>query len=330
MLTARAGRVVTTDELVDGIWGDDPPTAVLSSIHTYISTSADRHRSADRTTWVRLSARGRPCSDRCQCLRRRVGNRVDKDLVANPTAASRRAAAGAGIVEGPCLCRRRRLPRAGRTKRADSPIYGCQRSRSRIEADLALGRHAAVVGELEALAAEYPFRESLRAKHMLALYRDGRQADALRAYRRTQDYLREELGIDPSPELAELEERILNHDYTLIHSREVVSEQVALLFTDIVDSTLLWETNPAAMQAALARHDHLIQSAIEAAGGTVVKGLGDGFIAAFSEPSLAARAAVAAQQAIIASDWSPLEFRCEWRSTPARWSDVAATCSDRR
>ena len=130
----------------------------------------------------------------------------------------------------------------------------------------------------------------------------------MRAYRRTQEYLRDELGIDPSPELADLEQRILNHDYTLLHSREVVSDEVALLFTDIVASTLMWETNPAAMQTALARHDHLIQSAIEAAGGTIIKGLGDGFIAAFSEPSLAARAAVAAQRAISASDWGPLDF----------------------
>ena len=144
----------------------------------------------------------------------------------------------------------------------------------RIEADLALGRHAAVVGELEALAAENPFRESLRAKHMLALYRDGRQAEALRAYKRTQDYLCEELGVDPSPELAELEERILNHDFTLIHSREVVSDKVAILFTDIVDSTLLWETNAEAMQTAVARHSHIVQSAIEDAGGTVVRGHG--------------------------------------------------------
>ncbi len=179
---------------------------------------------------------------------------------------------------------------------------------SRIEADLTLGRHAVLIGELESLTTEYPLRESLRAKQMLALYRDGRQADALRAFRRTEEYLREELGIDPSAELQELESRILNHDYTLIHSREVASEQVALLFTDIVHSTLLWESNPVVMQAALARHDDLIQTAIESAAGTVIKGLGDGFIAAFSEPILAARAAVAAQQAVTGSDWSPLDF----------------------
>ena len=76
---------------------------------------------------------------------------------------------------------------------------------ARIEADLTLGRHAALIGELESLTTEYPLRESLRAKQMLALYREGRQADALRAFRRTEEYLREELGIAPSTELQELE-----------------------------------------------------------------------------------------------------------------------------
>ena len=307
MLTSRGGRVVTTDELVDGIWGDDPPTAVVSSIHSYISTlrtaleqPIERRGSGYLLEIGRSQVDANVFEDALDSSR--------KELIANPTASAEglrralalwRGRAYADVADFPGL--------EGEARRlTDLRLTAVE---ARIEADLALGRHAAVVGELDALATEHPFRESLRAKHMLALYRDGRQADALRAYQRTQDYLREELGVDPSPELGDLEERILNHDYTLIQSREVVSEQVALLFTDIVDSTLLWETNPGATQAALARHDHLVQSAIDAAGGAVIKGLGDGFIAVFPEPSLAARAAVAAQKALIAVDWSPLEFK---------------------
>ena len=71
---------------------------------------------------------------------------------------------------------------------------------SRIDADMRAGRHREVVGELDALTAENPYRESLRALHMLALYRCGRQAEALRAYSRTRELLVESLGIDPSPD----------------------------------------------------------------------------------------------------------------------------------
>ena len=82
----------------------------------------------------------------------------------------------------------------------------------RIEADLAVGNHSRVIGELETLVRENPYRERLRALQMLALYRSGRQAEALRAYQRARILLAEELGIDPSPELRDLEQRILEQD----------------------------------------------------------------------------------------------------------------------
>ncbi len=83
---------------------------------------------------------------------------------------------------------------------------------SRVEAALAVGNHASVVGELETLVREYPYRERLRGLQMLALYRSGRQAEALRAYQRARTLLGEELGIEPSPELRDLEQRILEQD----------------------------------------------------------------------------------------------------------------------
>src|SRR6266511_5767172 len=82
----------------------------------------------------------------------------------------------------------------------------------RIEADLSLGRHAELVGELEALSAQHPYRERLRAQLMLALYRSGRQADALALYQETRRLLVEELGIEPGPELQDLHRRMLNQD----------------------------------------------------------------------------------------------------------------------
>ena len=78
-----------------------------------------------------------------------------------------------------------------------------------MDADLACGAHAEVVGELEALALEYPLRERIRGQQMLALYRCGRQADALEAYRSTYEALVDGLGIEPSPDLRALEAAIL-------------------------------------------------------------------------------------------------------------------------
>ena len=85
----------------------------------------------------------------------------------------------------------------------------------RFEAELALGRHVAVIAELEALVWDHPLREGLRGQLMLALYRAGRQAEALEVYRRTRETLVEEFGIEPSPSLHELERRILTQDPSL-------------------------------------------------------------------------------------------------------------------
>jgi len=94
---------------------------------------------------------------------------------------------------------------------------------ARVGADLELGRHRDLVGELDGLIAEHTYRERFRAQHMLALYRSGRQREALESYRQMRELLVDELGVDPSPELQDLERRILDHDETL----EVTAEHRA-------------------------------------------------------------------------------------------------------
>ena len=85
----------------------------------------------------------------------------------------------------------------------------------RVDADLLLGRHSELIGELEALVQEYPLRERLWAQLMTALYRAGRQADALRAYQRARTVLAEQLGIDPGPALRQVEQAVLAQDSSL-------------------------------------------------------------------------------------------------------------------
>src|SRR6266498_2159929 len=97
-----------------------------------------------------------------------------------------------------------RLSEEGRTALGD-----------RIDADLGLGRHGQLVAELEGLVAEHPLRERLRGQLMLALYRAGRQADALRAYQDARKMLVDDLGLEPSVPLQRLERAILNHDPAL-------------------------------------------------------------------------------------------------------------------
>ena len=85
----------------------------------------------------------------------------------------------------------------------------------RVDAELALGRHTTLVGELEALVNEYPLHEQFRAQLMLALYRSGRHVEALRSYERHRAHLGEELGLEPSNDLRELEAQILSSDAAL-------------------------------------------------------------------------------------------------------------------
>jgi DNA-binding SARP family transcriptional activator len=115
---------------------------------------------------------------------------------------------------------------------------------ARIDADLALGRHRELTGELEALIVEHPLREKLRAQHMLALYRCGRQTEALRAFERARLYLADEIGIAPSPELAGLEQRILEQDPALDLPAAASVTQRAVLVVEAAGPEGLTRTRP--------------------------------------------------------------------------------------
>ncbi len=179
----------------------------------------------------------------------------------------------------------------------------------RMEAELACGNYAQVAGELEALVARHPFRERLRAQLMLSLYRSGRQAEALEAYRRGREVLAEELGIDPSLELAELEGRILRQDPALLGPPQPspapapverlipgppptpapseVRKTVTVVFCDLAESTALGERlDPEALRGVMSRYFGLAKEAVHRHGGTVEKFIGDAVMAVFGLPVL--------------------------------------------
>ena len=200
-----------------------------------------------------------------------------------------------------------------------------------LEARLQLGEHQEVVSAAEAAVADHPFREGIWGHLMLALYRSDRQADALRAYQRLRTLLAEELGIEPSAHLVDLDSAIVQQKPELQRSQSgsenvgprrsqdaevrsrscepvggnLPSGTVTLLFTDIERSTQLWEKNPDDMGGVLARHDEIVRSAVADAGGYVFKTVGDGTCAAFVTPHQALAAAVAIQRALRAEPWPP-------------------------
>ena len=189
----------------------------------------------------------------------------------------------------------------------------------RIEADLALGRHTALLGDLEALIASNPHREKLREQQMLALYRSGRQTEALEVYRNVRATL-DEIGVEPGANLQRLEKRILNHDAAIDAPVErppvapaefaeptpapsqVERKHVTVLFA-AMGTTNEADEDPEQTAMLFDRLHAEATAEIEAAGGTVEKGLVGALLATFGATAVeqndhaaqAARAALATQ-----------------------------------
>ena len=190
------------------------------------------------------------------------------------------------------------------------------------EAELAAGRAVLALEVLEKHLIDNPLRERAWGIQMVALYRLGRQAEALRAFRTVRHVLADELGLEPTPALSELEAMILRHDPELERAaatspppaqpRAGPAIMAAFLLIDIVASTRRWDDDRAAMAADLARHDALIRDVVVAHGGEPFSHTGDGLAAAFVSASSAVAAAVAAQRRLGAERWvgaEPLRVR---------------------
>jgi predicted ATPase/DNA-binding SARP family transcriptional activator len=189
----------------------------------------------------------------------------------------------------------------------------------RIDAELACGRHAVVVAELEQLVVAHPLRERFWAQRMLALYRGGRQADALRAYQELRGVLVEELGVEPSAEVRTLEAAILRQDASVDwHPAEVAVPRAAppaefptgvvtFLLTDVEGSTALWEHDAAPMAAAMIRHHDIVAEVTTRHGGVRVasQGEGDSAFCVFASAADAVRSALDLQRALKAITESP-------------------------
>ncbi len=319
-LLLHANEPVSSDRLIDEVWGPTPPKTAGASLQNYVSRlrkaigaelllsqpagyvlRVDPER-FDLARFERLTAesRGAEPRERAEKLRAALAlwrGRALEDLAFEPFARDE----------------------VGRLEEARLAAL-----EQRIDADLELGSAGELVGELEQLVGEQPLRERFRSQLMLALYRAGRQADALEAYQDARRVLMDELGLEPSEELRALQHAILEQDPSLGVVGTAAAERgpdrrtVTVLFCDLVDSTrLASELDPEVYRALISRYFELVREPIARHGGTIEKFIGDAVMAVFGVPQLheddalrAVRAAVEVQTALRDEGWDvPLAAR---------------------
>ncbi|HEV8250525.1 MAG TPA: AfsR/SARP family transcriptional regulator, partial [Gaiellaceae bacterium] len=212
LLILHANEVVRTDRLVDDLWGEHPPENAAAALQSHVSRLR-KHLGADvlvTKPWGYV-LRADPQTIDLQLFETLVAEA--RTLAAQERRERLRDALA--VWRGPALADIASEP-ALVTEVARLEELRLSALEQRIDADLELGGEPGLVAELESLVAKHPLRERLRGQLILALYRAGRQAEALEAYRETRRVLVEELGIEPSPELRELEQAILRQDPALV------------------------------------------------------------------------------------------------------------------
>jgi predicted ATPase/DNA-binding SARP family transcriptional activator len=319
-------RRVTVDAFADELWRETPPASVAPTVQTLVSRLRKALDEAGADLVIRSEAGAYALEVDPDCL--------DVHRFHQQVADGRRALAGGRPDTAADHLRRALAVWRGRALEdfADREFARLASSRldeARVaagedlsEAELAAGRPSAALDVLAPLIAAHPFRERLRAQQMTALYRLGRQADALAAYQELRRVLAEELGLDPTPALQTLERQILLQSPTLEHHPPVPPSEtapepapegtLAFLFTDIEASTGRWEGGRAAMSVDLARHDAVLGEAVATHAGRLFTHTGDGLGAAFPTASAALAAAVDGQLGLVGVHWqgtTPMRVR---------------------
>jgi len=321
-LSLSPGQDVSQSRLIDDLWGEDPPGNAIGSLHTLVYRL--RKALGPATSSICRTDHGYKLDAPPHCVdATRFTMLVDRARLVQGSKQPTRATLLRHALElwrGPPLVGLDSVPfvRPRRTALEAARLCALE---ERFEADLAGGAGAELVAELEAVVTEHPFDEKLWGHLMLALYRSGSQAAALRSYERVRTLLAEELGIAPSPDLAALERAILMQEPTLLvghpTSGKVLSDPrpevstgarvvVTIAATDLEGRARLWSESPAEMVNAIKQYDELLVAAVSAHGGRVLSRADGSSFSVFGHPSDALRAVLELQRSVSTQSWGKM------------------------
>jgi DNA-binding SARP family transcriptional activator len=339
VLLLHPNEIVSSDRLIDELWqGDPPPTAakIVQNSVSQLRRLLEPELLVTRSPGYLLRVEpGELDADRFE----RSVQQARADLAAGDAAiAAEQLREALALWRGPALVDFTDAPFA-RVEAARLEELRLAATEDRIEAELALGRHGDLVAELEALVARHPLRERLRAQLMVALYRSGRQAEALRVYHETREVLVEELGIEPSRALQRLERAVLAQDTSLELTpvvegaqepareempRPATRKTVSVVAADVL--SLGGPYDPEALRRPMALAVETVTGVLERHGASTEASTAGGVIGIFGLPTVheddalrAVRAATEARDALL--ELKP-ELERDWKVAVALRSGV--------
>jgi DNA-binding SARP family transcriptional activator len=214
-LLLHAGEPVSADRLIDELWGESPPATARKSLQVRVAGLRRALREdVVLTRGDAYLARLEPGQLDLHRFEQRLSGGSEALAAGNPSGAVATLNEALALWRGPALAdfAYESFAQPGIARLEELRLHAVE---LRIEAQLELGLHAEVIAELEELVSAHPFRERFRAQLMVALYRDGRQAEALDVYRRTREEFVAELGLEPGPTLQQLQQSILRQQPSL-------------------------------------------------------------------------------------------------------------------
>lgn len=310
-LLVHANEVVATEQLIHDLWGERSPPAAANTVQVYVSRlrkligfeRLERHASGYR---LQLETD--------ELDRTRFERLLEEARASEPAEAREKLDEALALWRGPPLAdlAYEEFAQAEIRRLEELQVAALE---LRFDAELALGADSALVPELERLVAQHPLRERLRAQLMLALYRAGRQSEALAAYQQLRLALVEELGIEPGRELRELQRAILRQDAALAPEARALASSprraepaadaerrkiVTCVFCDLSSSDASAQTrDPEALRSLLARALEQVREAAERYGGVLSGFVGDLVLVVFGLPAVREDDALRAVRAAI-------------------------------
>jgi DNA-binding SARP family transcriptional activator len=292
LLLLRAGELIPSDRIIDELWGERPPDSASNAVQGYVS-KLRRSLGADA---VRTQRPGYVLDVPPDALDA-AQFEAHAERGAHALSAGRHEEAVTQLRAAIALWRGPALADFAYERFADREAHRLEERRlaaiaDRVDAELALGRHASLVGELEVLVDAHPLDERLTGQLMLALYRAGRQGDALRRFSGLRERLVEELGLDPGPSLRDLELAIIEHRAELAWSRPTIVAEPGAATADTAVAVLAIELPRTPLADATDAGGERLRALVADHASSVVRGGPTGVVATFRDPLDAVEVAI--------------------------------------